>query len=165
MSKTTSRKHTGRSKGRQDELRRFALTFPQTHEDHPWGETALKVARKIFVFLGDAGGGIRMTVKLEESHLAALELPFCQPAAYGLGKSGWVTVSFEAKEPVPVSLLRDWIEESFRNVAPRRLVEAETGKLRSRGRARAPAGGSRSRVSARAAPPPEPPPRRGRGRY
>ena len=123
MSKTQSRKSTGRSKG-QDELRRFALTFPQTHEDHPWGEIALKVGRKIFVFLGDAGGGIRMTVKLEESHLAALELPFCQPAAYGLGKSGWVTVSFEAKERVPVSLLKDWIEESFRNVAPRRLVEA-----------------------------------------
>jgi predicted DNA-binding protein (MmcQ/YjbR family) len=118
------RAKTRKSRDPADELRRFALTFPNTHEDHPWGEIALKVAKKVFVFLGDAGGGIRMSVKLKASHLAALELPFCAPTAYGLGKSGWVTVSFDAKASVPVSLLKEWIEESFRSVAPKKLVKA-----------------------------------------
>ncbi len=33
-------------------LRRFALTYPEAHEDHPWGETAIKVKGKVFLFLG-----------------------------------------------------------------------------------------------------------------
>ena len=36
-------------------LRKFALTFPGSHEDHPWGETVVKVKGKIFVFLGEDG--------------------------------------------------------------------------------------------------------------
>ena len=30
----------------------FALGLPETHEDHPWGETVIKVNKKVFVFLG-----------------------------------------------------------------------------------------------------------------
>ena len=47
-----------------DTVRRFALEFPEAHEDHPWGETVIKVRGKIFVFLGDDDGGFRVTVKL-----------------------------------------------------------------------------------------------------
>jgi hypothetical protein len=31
---------------------RFALGFPGAYEDHPWDEDVIKVAKKIFVFLG-----------------------------------------------------------------------------------------------------------------
>ncbi len=40
---------------------------------------------------------------------------------YGLGKSGWVTCTFEAKEPVPLPMMLDWLDESFRAVAPKKL--------------------------------------------
>ena len=40
---------------------------------------------------------------------------------YGLGRSGWVTVPLRAPG-MTLDLLRDWIEESYRIVAPKRLV-------------------------------------------
>ena len=62
-----------------------------------------------------------MTVKLDESHGHALAIEGAEPTGYGLGKSGWVTVPLRAPG-VTLDLLRDWIEESYRIVAPKRLV-------------------------------------------
>lgn len=58
-------------------LRKYALTFPATREDHPWGENVTKVKGKIFVFFGmddDASDGV-MGVKLTRSLLYARSLP------------------------------------------------------------------------------------------
>ena len=104
----------------RDKLRSFALSLPDALEDHPWGEDVVKVRGKIFVFLGSASSR-RMTVKLEESHAHALSVDGAAPTGYGLGPSGWVTVPLRA-EGVSVALLRDWIEESYRIVAPKRLL-------------------------------------------
>jgi predicted DNA-binding protein (MmcQ/YjbR family) len=98
-----------------EELLAFALAFPEAREDHPWGETVVKVRTKIFVFLG-AG---RITVKLDESHEHALSIDGAAPTGYGLGRAGWVTVPTDG---VPLDVLRDWVEESYRIVAPKRLV-------------------------------------------
>jgi predicted DNA-binding protein (MmcQ/YjbR family) len=103
-------------------LRKAALAFPETREDHPWGESAFKVRGKVFLFMSEAEEQLRLTVKLPESRGFALLLPFTQPTGYGLGKSGWVTASFGPKEQVPLPMLLDWMEESFRAVAPKRLV-------------------------------------------
>ena len=77
-----------------------------------------KVRGKIFVFLGGAGS-TRITVKLVESHEHALSIDGAAPTGYGLGKAGWVTVPVAG---VPGDVVRDWIEESYRIVAPKRLV-------------------------------------------
>jgi len=106
--------------GVRDKVRTFALTLPEAAEEHPWGEDVVKVRGKIFVFLGSSGS-LRMTVKLEESHSHALSVDGAELTGYGLGKSGWVTVPLRA-EGINVELLRDWIEESYRIVAPKRLV-------------------------------------------
>jgi predicted DNA-binding protein (MmcQ/YjbR family) len=103
-------------------LRRMALRLPGAHEDFPWGESVVKVGTKVFVFLGHKGNGLHLSVKLPESSLLALDLPFASPTGYGLARGGWVTATFEADERPPVDLLRRWIEESYRAVAPRRLV-------------------------------------------
>ena len=105
----------------RDKLRAFALSFPGAVEDHPWGEDVAKAGGKVFVFLGSASSR-RMTVKLSESHPHALSIDGAEPTGYGLGASGWVTVPLRAPG-VSLPLLRDWIEESYRVVAPRRLVE------------------------------------------
>ena len=107
--------------GIRDKVREFALSLPETSEEHPWGEDVAKVNGKIFVFLGPAGVSRRMTVKLEESHAHALSIEGAEPTGYGLGKSGWVTVPLRA-DGVNLQLLRDWTEESYRIVAPKRLV-------------------------------------------
>ena len=108
----------------QAALAAYALTLPGATEDHPWGETAIKVAKKVFVFLGMPGVEVSVTTKLPESGMAALALPFAEPTGYGLGKSGWVTFRFGPKEPVPLDLLRQFIDESYRAVAPKKLVDS-----------------------------------------
>jgi predicted DNA-binding protein (MmcQ/YjbR family) len=109
-----------------ESLREFALGFPGAFEDFPWGERVVKVGKKVFVFMGKvddgAAGLLSFGVKLPTSGLDALELPFVEPTGYGLGKSGWVTASFEDRDSLPLDLLRRWIEESYRAVAPKKLI-------------------------------------------
>ena len=103
-------------------LRKHALSYPEAHEDFPWGERVVKVKGKVFLFLGKHEEMLGLSVKLPSSASFALGLPFASPTAYGLGKSGWVTARFALREKPPVDLLKQWIDESYRAVAPKRLV-------------------------------------------
>lgn len=103
-------------------LRAFALSYPETHEDFPWGHRALKVRGKAFVFLSKDEPGLSLSVKLPASAEGALQFGFCEPTHYGLGRSGWVTATFAPRAAVPVEVLRSWIDESYRAVAPKKLV-------------------------------------------
>ena len=111
-------------KGNQGVLHAFALGYPGAHEEFPWGERVIKVKGKVFVFLGRDEKGLGLSVKLPQSHLMALGLPFVSPTGYGLGKSGWVSVQFGPREKPPMDLMRAWIDESYRALAPKKLVAA-----------------------------------------
>jgi predicted DNA-binding protein (MmcQ/YjbR family) len=101
-----------------------ALAMPGAFEDHPWGETVVKVGKKIFLFVGeDSEGRLSFSVKLPESADAALSMGFTSPTGYGLGASGWVTSRIGPEDPAPVDLFLKWIDESFRAVAPKKLVK------------------------------------------
>jgi predicted DNA-binding protein (MmcQ/YjbR family) len=106
----------------QEALRRAALAYPEAEEDFPWGHRVVKVRRKIFVALNEDEPGLRVSVKLPWSAEGALQFPFCEPTGYGLGRAGWVTATFGPREPPPVEMLRSWIDESYRAVAPKKLV-------------------------------------------
>jgi predicted DNA-binding protein (MmcQ/YjbR family) len=100
-------------------LLEYALTLPEAWEDHPWGDSVVKVRKKIFLFLGgEHGGPPSLTVKLPESAEHALSLPEAVPTGYGLGRHSWVTVPLAA----PRELLMDWIDESYCSIAPKTLV-------------------------------------------
>ena len=75
----------------------FALGLPEAYQDHPWEETVAKVNKKVFVFLGsnESPSWPSMTVKLGDSLEQALAVPGAEPAGYGLGRSGWVTIPFK----------------------------------------------------------------------
>ncbi|MCK6587786.1 MAG: MmcQ/YjbR family DNA-binding protein [Polyangiaceae bacterium] len=108
-----------------EEIRAFALGMPGAYEDYPWGERVAKVHKKVFVFMGTEEGGkegFGIGVKLPESNGIALSLPFAEPSGYGLGKSGWVSVKFLPGSLPPAQMLKEWIEESYRAVAPKKLV-------------------------------------------
>jgi predicted DNA-binding protein (MmcQ/YjbR family) len=105
-------------------LRALALSFPETREDFPWGESAIKVRSKTFLFMRDSDVGLSLSVKLPQSREFALEYPFAQPTGYGLGKSGWVTARFAPKEKPPLDVLEAWIGESYRAIAPKKLAQA-----------------------------------------
>lgn len=66
---------------------------------------------------------LRVTTKLPQSYGAALLAPFAKPTGYNLGRSGWVTATFLKGEPVALDILRTWIEESYRAIAPKKLAK------------------------------------------
>jgi predicted DNA-binding protein (MmcQ/YjbR family) len=109
-------------------LRERALSYPGAREEFPWGESVVKVNGKVFVFLGHhQERGLSLSVKLPGSHGMALMLPFAEPTGYGLGKSGWVTARFAAGDKPPLPLLLEWLDESFRDVAPKKVVATLDG--------------------------------------
>lgn len=114
-----------------EKVREFALGLPGATEEFPWGETAAKVNKKVFVFLGVDDGshplGVRLKLKDEAVHAHALTSPGAEPAGYGLGRSGWVHIPLEEQGAPAVELLCDWVEESYRAIAPKKLI-AELGE-------------------------------------
>jgi predicted DNA-binding protein (MmcQ/YjbR family) len=98
-----------------------AMAYPEATEDHPWGHRAFKVRGKTFLFLSTESSGMNISVKLPESGVLALELPFAEPTGYGLGKSGWVSAKWNAGKDVPLSLVGEWLDESYRAIAPKKL--------------------------------------------
>jgi predicted DNA-binding protein (MmcQ/YjbR family) len=115
------------TKKREAALREIAMAYPEAHEDFPWGERAIKVKGKVFLFMRASGEGIGLSTKLPHSGKEALLLPFAEPTHYGLGKKGWVSASFDAKTEPPIAILRKWIDESYRAVAPKKLVASLDG--------------------------------------
>jgi predicted DNA-binding protein (MmcQ/YjbR family) len=103
-------------------LRRFALAYPDAYEEMPWDHHAIKVKGKTFVFLAADDVTFSLSIKLPSSAGVALKLPFASPTEYGLGRSGWVTGRFPRRARLPMDLLRLWIDESYRAMAPKRLV-------------------------------------------
>jgi predicted DNA-binding protein (MmcQ/YjbR family) len=105
-----------------EHVRAFALGYPETREDHPWGESAIKVKGKTFVFMGLTDGRLGLSMKLPRSREFALDYPFTEPTGYGLGQSGWVSASFTGKDSPPLDVLCAWVDESFRAIAPKKLA-------------------------------------------
>jgi predicted DNA-binding protein (MmcQ/YjbR family) len=106
-----------------EELRAFGLAYPGAHTKSPWpGHLDLAVKDKTFAYLSVEGQPFGVSCKLPHSNIAALMLPFTKPTGYGLGKSGWVSAQFAEGDMPPVDLLKEWIDESYRAQAPKKLV-------------------------------------------
>lgn len=104
------------------ELRAFGLAYPGAHTKSPWpGHLDLAVKDKTFAYLSLEGEPLAISCKLPHSNAAALMLPFTKPTGYGLGKSGWVSAGFPDGQ-IPVDMLKEWIDESYRAQAPKKLV-------------------------------------------
>ena len=116
-----------KSKSRSDavllQLREFGLAYPGAHTKSPWpGHMDLAVKDKTFAYLSIEGEPFSISCKLVNSWAEALKLPYTKPTAYGLGKASWVTASFADGDELPLQMLKDWIDESYRAQAPKKLV-------------------------------------------
>jgi predicted DNA-binding protein (MmcQ/YjbR family) len=100
----------------------IALDYPEAWEDHPWGEMVAKVGKKIFMFASIDDGTVSITVKLPETGDFARTMGEVSPTGYGLGKSGWITARFGDPNAIDLDLIRDWIDESYCAIAPKRLI-------------------------------------------
>lgn len=106
------------------EIRTFGLAYPGAHSKAPWPDhDDLAVNDKTFAYLPAAGQPFSLSVKLPYTGEVALELPYAKQTAYGLGKSGWVTFMPSESETPSLAQLKDWIDESYRAQAPKKLVK------------------------------------------
>jgi predicted DNA-binding protein (MmcQ/YjbR family) len=106
------------------ELRAFGLSLPGAHGKSPWPtHDDLAVNNKTFAYLPTEGEPFKLSCKLPYTGEVALDLPYAKPAAYGLGKSGWVSFTPAEAELPPLEQLKEWVEESYRAQAPRKLVK------------------------------------------
>jgi predicted DNA-binding protein (MmcQ/YjbR family) len=115
------------------ELRAFGLAYPGAHLKSPWpGHLDLAVKDKTFASLSIEGEPFGISCKLPQSNAIALLLPFTEPTSYGLGKSGWVSAKFPRGRKPPVEMLKEWIDESYRAQAPKKLVRSLEKKPESK---------------------------------
>ena len=109
------------------ELRAFGMQYPGVHFKSPWpGHMDLAVNDKTFAYLSIEGEPFGISCKLPQSASVALMLENVMPTPYGLGKSGWVSATFPGKKP-PVEMLKEWIDESYRAQAPKKLLKQLEG--------------------------------------
>jgi predicted DNA-binding protein (MmcQ/YjbR family) len=105
-----------------EKYRKLALGYPETYEESPWGDRVVKVKGKIFLFCMEHEGKLGMSVKLPKSGRALLKNEWAKPTAYGLGKSGWVSITLGKGDRVSEASIAEWIDESYRALAPKKLV-------------------------------------------
>jgi hypothetical protein len=106
------------------ELREFGLKYPGAHTKSPWpGHLDLAVNDKTFAYLSVEGDPFKISCKLPATGEQALMLPSTSPTPYGLGKSGWVTCELGEGDLPPIDIFKEWIDESYRAQAPKKLVK------------------------------------------
>lgn len=105
-------------------LREIALRYPEAQmevaNEGTEDERGTVAARgRAFLFFGRDD----VTLKVARSVGEATRLSHKDPRHFRLGAHGWVKATFQAGEPLPVELLAKWVDESYRLVAPRDLVD------------------------------------------
>ncbi len=79
---------TGSSKQLMASLKTLALGFPGAWADNPWGDSVVKVGKKIFVFLGEGAEDAGITVKVPESHEHTMSFDGCHADRVRARKGG-----------------------------------------------------------------------------
>lgn len=106
------------------DLRAFGLRYPGAHTKSPWpGHLDLAVNDKTFAYLSIEGQPFSIGCKLPQSGEVARAIEWVEPTPYGLGKSGWVTAKPPAGTDLPVEMFKEWIDESYRAQAPKKLLK------------------------------------------
>ena len=106
-------------------IRKLALSFPESREDHPFGPDShvFKVGGGSTMFaIMSYGPPVTVTMKLtREEREVALTLPYVSEARY-VGRYGWVTARVEDEDCLDATL--EWIRESYWLKAPAANKEA-----------------------------------------
>ncbi len=103
------------------QLRARALDLPGVAEGESCVKRSFKARTKGFLYLGETDDEYNVMLKVGDSVDDARS--FCDeaPDRRSVGSTNWVTLRFGTTE-LPPPFLADWIEESYRMLAPRKLV-------------------------------------------
>jgi hypothetical protein len=104
-------------------LQKVALSLPKARRGVACAGTAVEcptvtVGNKAFLFLGKT----EVRLKLGDSIGEATKLAAKEPSRYEVGVHGWVKLTFRDDAPPPLDVLERWIGESYRLLAPKKLV-------------------------------------------
>lgn len=98
-----------------DAIRQQALAFPDVMTGESCVQSAYKVGKGTFLFIGPGpkGKGFKAMFKLKDSKPEALKLAEQDPNRFEVGSTGWVTARFTAEEPMPKEIWEKWLSESY----------------------------------------------------
>ena len=112
--------------GNLDRLERIVARLPEaTRVDiEAWGgEPTFRVAGKNFVFAGADGRTVTLKLARDEAAAVVATDPDVVPTGYGLGRSGWVSITLAARPSAARwREVEEWIRTSFTLVAPKKLA-------------------------------------------
>ncbi len=106
-------------------IRKLALKYPEVEEGASCVNRAFKARKKSFVFMGMNDSTYHVRLKLSDSLEEAEQLAEESPEHCSVGAHGWTLITFPHRKAPPKGLMKRWIDESFRLLAPKKLV-AET---------------------------------------
>ncbi|MCA8990733.1 MAG: MmcQ/YjbR family DNA-binding protein [Planctomycetaceae bacterium] len=104
-------------------IRKLALKYPEVEEGASCVNRAFKARKKAFVFMGMNESTYNVRLKLGDSLEEAEQLAEESPENYSVGAHGWTLLTFPHKQNPPKGLMKRWIDESFRLLAPKKLVD------------------------------------------
>jgi predicted DNA-binding protein (MmcQ/YjbR family) len=104
-------------------VRKLCLALPETSEKLAWGHPTFRVRDKIFATIGADADARRVTMTTkpppgEQEALLAEGEPFFFPKYVGV--RGWIGFAVDSK--TDWKLVAELVEDSYREIAPKRLV-------------------------------------------
>jgi hypothetical protein len=110
---------------RLEQLRRMCLSLPEASEKETWGDPTWRVRDRIFAMQKGNYEGGRASVWCKAPEGAQAELVASSPERFFVppyvGQKGWVGAHMDTPE-VDWEELAEIIEDSYRLIAPKRLV-------------------------------------------
>jgi hypothetical protein len=108
------------------QMRKLALSLPETEERSHFEQPDFRVRNKIFAGLDkdEKQGVLKLPPELQASLIDSHPEVF-SPAAGAWGRSGWTRVALASAQ---IELLKPLLREAWRLIAPKTLVAADSDK-------------------------------------
>lgn len=112
--------------GNIDRLESIVARLPEVArvDIEAWGdEPTFRVAGKNFIFAGNDARTITVKLTLDEAAAVVATDSEVVPAGYGLGRSGWVSITLKSRPSAARwREVEEWIRTSYTLVAPKLLA-------------------------------------------
>lgn len=94
-------------------MRNHARRYDNVEEGTSCSQTSFKTGGVAFFYIGEQGGRFKAMFKLSNSQSEAEAMAASEPDNFQLGSNSWVTARFSASEPLPITLWKRWLDESY----------------------------------------------------
>ena len=88
--------------------------------DHP----TFRVRSKNFVFSDPEATHLSLKLPVDEAAAVVASYPAAEPAGYGLGRHGWVSITIGRDSGARWQQVEEWVRTSYTLVAPKTLARA-----------------------------------------